>query len=156
MEPIILEIEFWWFSFFWFLSSFSRTWVKAVWSWWHWRSWWWQFVAPSSQTSNSSRWARERNHPNTISKMIIQVQLYTLGNRKALFSPQKLPKNRRLVVKAVKIMVLKNGPTRRTKALRIVMAMLMMIYISWWSVCHEKWSLSPSELSARGAKQDAR
>ena len=32
----------------------------------------------------------------------------------------------------------------------------VMIHILWCSVCNEKWPLSPSELSARGAKRDAR
>ena len=46
--PIILEIVFWLFSFFWFRSSSSRTQVTTVWSWWPWRYWQCWFVALSS------------------------------------------------------------------------------------------------------------
>ena len=55
--PIILEIVFRWFSFFWFLSSSSRTRARAVWSLGdkratnhHHRQW---NQLPNSQTSNS-------------------------------------------------------------------------------------------------------
>ena len=42
--PTILGIVCKWFSFFWFLSSSSRTRARTVWSWWLWQ--WW-FVATS-------------------------------------------------------------------------------------------------------------
>ena len=42
--PIILGIVCKWFSFFWLLSSSSRTRARTVWSWWLWQ--WW-FVATS-------------------------------------------------------------------------------------------------------------